>query len=304
MRPLYPNIYCKLKALSSRFQPFKLTNANSPLLHFAHLLNTTPPPKQPTENLVFINNARLRIRILAPSLHELGKYGPMKKADEQGIDTIKEKYDNATLTKNEFYDPDPQGLRTGNGPGPQLAETLDRVAKDAEEYADKSQVVKRVNLSMDLLKDKIANMRGAVMMAYPMGLPEWDTIKLCLDSVEGLDGTGVSNEILDVESTQLWVAGKEFVKGELVSDRLGNNEKTKVIAKLQRVGAGAPAREPAVSEEERKAMMAHYFKKQEDMKKLAEQEDNDYLGSSWADPKNMKRNLQGVGNIAAPGIRF
>jgi hypothetical protein len=47
-----------------------------------------------------------------------------------------------------------------------------------------------------------------------------------------------------------------------VGDRLGWNEKTKVVAKLQRSGAGPPAREPAVSEEERKAMMAHYFKRQ------------------------------------------
>lgn len=37
-----------------------------------------------------------------------------------------------------------------------------------------------------------------------------------------------------------------------VADRLGRNEKTKVIGKLQRPGAGAPAREAAVSEEEKK----------------------------------------------------
>ena len=161
-----------------------------------------------------------------------------------------------------------------------------------------------MNLTLEELEDKIANMRGAVMMAYPMGLPEWDTIKMAIDSVDGLEGTGVANEILDAGDAQLWVAGKEFMRGQLVSDRLGKNEKTKVIAKLQKSGSGAPAREPAVSEEERKAMMAHYFKKQEEMKKLAEQNDDDYLGSSWADPKGMKRNLQGVGDIKAPGVRF
>jgi len=161
-----------------------------------------------------------------------------------------------------------------------------------------------VNLDIAEIEDKIANMRGAVMMAYPMGLPEWDTIKLAMDSVDGLEGTGVAAEITEPETAQLWVAGKEFLRGQLVSDRLGKNEKTKVIAKLQKSGAGAPAREPAVSEEERKAMMAHYFKKQEEMKKLAESNDDDYLASSWADSKNMKRNLQGVGNIKAPGLKF
>ena len=93
-----------------------------------------------------------------------------------------------------------------------------------------------------------------------------------------------------------------LAQGQLVSDRLGKNEKTKVIAKLTKSGGGPPAREPAVSEEERKAMMAHYFKKQEEMKKLSEQNEDDYLNSSWADTSNMKRNLQGLGNVRAPGM--
>lgn len=68
-------------------------------------------------------------------------------------------------------------------------------------------------------------------------------------------------------------------------------------------GQGAPAREPAVSEEERKAMMAHYFKRQEEMKRLAESNEDEYLNSSWADSKTLQRNLRGVSSIRAPGLR-
>ncbi len=51
--------------------------------------------------------------------------------------------------------------------------------------------------------------------------------------------------------------------------------------------------------------MAHYFKRQEDLKKLAEADDDDYLNSQWADTREMKRNLQGLGSgIKAPGLRF
>lgn len=117
-------------------------------------------------------------------------------------------------------------------------------------------------------------------------------------------GTYVSNELHEPQTTSLWCAGKEFQRDQKVSDRLGTNEKTKVIAKLQKSGSGPPGREPVVNEEERKAMMAHYFKRNEEMKRLAEAEDNDYLNSQWADSKEMKRNLQGVGNIKAPGMRF
>ncbi len=115
--------------------------------------------------------------------------------------------------------------------------------------------------------------------------------------------------MLEIESTSLWGAGKEFQRGKLVSDRLGNNEKTKIIAKLQKKGSGPPGREPLVNEEERKAMMAHYFKRQEELKKLAQAENDadgdEYLNSSWADSRQMKRNLQGLdGGIKAPGLRF
>jgi hypothetical protein len=50
-------------------------------------------------------------------------------------------------------------------------------------------------------------------------------------------------------------------------------------------------------------MMAFYFKKQEEMKRLAEAEDDDYLCSSWADPKQLQRALRGQNDIKAPGVR-
>ena len=114
----------------------------------------------------------------------------------------------------------------------------------------------------------------------------------------------MGGSIIDANDASLWVCNKEFRRGQLVSDRLGNNEKTKVIAKLTTKGSGAPAREPIVSEEERNAMTAFYFKRQEELKKLALADEDDYLNSEWADPKGMKRNLQGLNNVKAPGVRF
>lgn len=78
----------------------------------------------------------------------------------------------------------------------------------------------------------------------------------------------------------------------------------KVIGKLQKAGGGAPGREPAVSESEKNAMMAHYFKQQEEQKRLAENSEDDYLHSSWADPKQLQRSLRGQsGAVKAPGVR-
>jgi hypothetical protein len=146
--------------------------------------------------------------------------------------------------------------------------------------------------------------QGAVMMAYPMGLPAWDPIALCLQGDEGLDGTQAAGDLLDLAEATVWVASKDFPRDQKVGDRLGWNDKTKVVARLQKATSGPPAREPAVSEEERKAMMAHYFKRQEEMKKLAEAEDDDYLTSKWADPKSLQQSLRGQKAVRAPGLRM
>ena len=136
-----------------------------------------------------------------------------------------------------------------------------------------------------------------------MGLPEWDPIRLTIEGVSGLEGTAAGADVLNPDTAELWVASRDFNRSQTVGDRLGNNEKTKVIGKLQKAGGGPPGREPGVSEEERKAMMAFYFKKQEELKQLAENSEDDYLHSSWADPRNLQRSLRGQSNVKAPGIK-
>lgn len=136
-----------------------------------------------------------------------------------------------------------------------------------------------------------------------MGLPEWDTVRLMIEGEEGLEGTSAGQELLQEDTAELWVASRNFDRSQTVGDRLGHNEKTKVIGKLQRPGGGPPGREAAINEDERKAMMAYYFKKQEEMKKLAESNEDDFLHSAWADPKQLQRSLRGQANVKAPGLR-
>lgn len=80
---------------------------------------------------------RARLVQLVGSIREMAKYGPMKPPDKAGIDKVEEEYAGAIVDKNEYYQGDPQGLRTGNGPGPQLADTIERVAMDTESVIDK-----------------------------------------------------------------------------------------------------------------------------------------------------------------------
>lgn len=71
---------------------------------------------------------------------------------------------------------------------------------------------------------------------------------------------------MDVSIVQLWFSGKEMLRDKKVKDYLGRNEKTKVIVKLHKRGSGKPGREPVMSEEERKMLMLHAYKRQEQFK--------------------------------------
>ena len=200
---------------------------------------------------------------------------------------------------------DPSRLRMGPPPDTHLAEMLITEVDSLGEYIDKKQVATKISITLECIEEKIDTIRNIVTQAYPMGLPEWDLTKSALyDPIENLHGTKLGGgTFVDANDASLWTCNKEFIRGQLVSDRLGNshNEKTKIIVKLTTKASGPPVREPIVSEAERHAMAAFYFKRQEELKSLAMADEDDYLNSQWADPKGMRRNLQGLSDVKTPG---
>jgi len=261
------------------------------------------------DRLVNLWNTRLRLQRLCASAIGLSQYGPEKRESEKGLDTIQLEADDDARkhgervperVRGDYYQEDPTGSRTGNRCRPDLAEVIKKTVEDAQELISPKRCARKETLTMEDMIEKIENIRGAIMICYPEGLPPYD---ICRLELEGDDSGAVGQAgaaILIADETSMWWAGKEFPRGKLVSDRVGRNEKTKIVVKLTKKGGGAPAREPVVSEGERKAMMAHYFKKQEEMKKLAEDDDDNFEGANWADPKAMKRGLMGQGN----GVSF
>ena len=53
------------------------------------------------------------------------------------------------------------------------------------------QVARKVLLTKAALEEAIDNIRGAVMIAFPQGLPEWDRVRQSLEGTEELAGTSV-----------------------------------------------------------------------------------------------------------------
>lgn len=64
-----------------------------------------------------------------------------------------------------------------------------------------------------------------------MGLPEWDTVRLTIEGNQGLEGTAAGQELLDPNTSELWIASRVLDRSNnhTVADRLGRNEKTKVF---------------------------------------------------------------------------
>lgn len=117
--------------------------------------------------------------------------------------------------------------------------------------------------------------------------------------MESISGTQASLQIIDPTTAQLWFCGKEMYRdGKLVADYLGRFENSKVVVKISKRGDGPPGREPIMTEEQRKELMLHAYRKQEELKKLEQDDDDHYLNSEWADSGNLKRTVHGLNSIS------
>lgn len=149
-----------------------------------------------------------------------------------------------------------------------------------------------------MVKEAIDQLRGAVTIVYPMGLPTYDPIRMEFEDREELGGTQASLQVLEEAATSLWFSGKELIPEKKMEAFVGKNEKTKLIVKLQKKGSGPPGREPVFSEEERKQMMLQAYRKQEEWKKLQEESEDSYLDSEWADSSALKKQFQGLKDVS------
>lgn len=267
---------------------------------FLYECSTTDKNDDVVRQLTRVWNMRLKLLLLSGAVQELSKHGPCKPEAERGLDDVTDEAaaDRGAVapSRGPNYNPDPAGQRTGEAPSAQLQAVLQKVSEDGMRCCSADQVARKVALTEALLQEKIDTIRGAVTMAYPMGLPKCEPIRTALEDVKH-EELIYGPDCLDPELSTLWWAGKEFHRDQTVADRVGRNEKTKVVAKLQKPGSGPPMREAVVSEDERKAMMAHYFKKQEEAKLMAENDEDDYHNSSWANPKALKASLNGTSSI-------
>ncbi|MBN3275615.1 CF298 protein, partial [Polyodon spathula] len=188
-------------------------------------------------------------------------------------------------------------LSSLEAPNEKMKQVLLKTVEQAKSLISKKQVQANECVTLGMVKEALDQLRGAVMIVYPMGLPPHDPIRLEFEDREDLSGTQAALQLIADSEAQLWWAAKELHRGKKLTEYVGKNEKTKIIVKIQKRGQGAPAREPVISPEEQKQMMMYYSRRQEELKKLQKADDDSYFDSEWADRHSLKKQFQGLGDI-------
>ncbi|XP_054907299.1 cilia- and flagella-associated protein 298 [Poeciliopsis prolifica] len=271
------------------------------------LFNTTTdaPLESLIQQVTAIYNGRLKVDRICSEIPELADHGVTLPPNMQGLTDeqivelkLKDEWEERCIPSGgKIFRKDEIGRRNGHAPNDKMKEVLMRTVEEAKALISKKQVQANVCVTMEMVKEALDQLRGAVMIVYPMGLPPHDPIRMEFDDQEDLSGTQASLQVITEEECQFWWAGKEMQRGKKLQDYIGRNEKTKIVVKLQKKGQGAPAREPLVTDEQQKQMMLHYYKRQEELKKLDEADDDSYLDSEWSNRQALKRQFQGLTNI-------
>lgn len=258
-----------------------------------------------TKQVASIYNGRLKLSRICSEIEELAEHGVTLPPNMQGLTDeqieelkLKDEWETKCVPSGgSVFKKDEVGRRNGHAPNENIKKVLQKTMEEAKALISKKQAEANVCVTMDMVKDALDQLRGAVMIVYPMGLPPHDPVRMEFENNEDLSGTQAGQMVIEEPAAQLWWAGKELMRKQKLGDYVGKNEKTKITVKIQKRGQGAPAREPVVSEEEQKNMMMYYHRRQEDLKKLEEDEDVSYLKADWADSSSLKRQFQGVNNI-------
>ncbi|KAH8376378.1 hypothetical protein KR200_000556 [Drosophila serrata] len=256
-------------------------------------------------DLVAIHNGQQKIQRICMEIEELAEHGTMLPSEMIGLNEdqieelkLKDVWADKCIPSGGFtFNKDPLLRRNGQQPSEAMQKVLAGAITDAKAMIDRKLAKSSKYLTLKMIEEAINLLRGAVTIVYPMQLPPHDTIRMEFTNTEDLSGTQASKEVIEPSKAQLWFAGRQILTGKLLKDYLGNNDKTKVLVKLNQLGEGPPAREAPISEPIRRQMMAEAFRRQEELKKLEQDDDDEYLNSSWADGGSLKRQAHGLENV-------
>ncbi|XP_032756342.1 cilia- and flagella-associated protein 298 isoform X2 [Rattus rattus] len=200
-----------------------------------------------TAQVTRVYNGRLKVHRLCTEIEELAEHGVFLPPNMQGLTDeqieelkLKDEWgEKCVPSGGSVFTKDDIGRRNGHAPNEKMKQVLKKTVEEAKAIVSKKQVEAGVFVTMEMVKDALDQLRGAVMIVYPMGLPPYDPIRMEFENKEDLSGTQAALEVIQESEAQLWWAAKELRRTKKLSDYVGKNEKTKIIVKIQQVSASA-----------------------------------------------------------------
>ncbi|KAG8440134.1 hypothetical protein GDO86_006072, partial [Hymenochirus boettgeri] len=200
------------------------------------------PVEELVNQIAAIYNGRLKVERICSEMGELAEHGITLPPNMQGltdeqVEELKLKDDweqRCEPSGGSVFKKDEIGRRNGHAPNDSMKKVLQKTVEEAKAFISKKQVEASVCVTFEMVKDTLDQLRGAVMIVYPMGLPPHDPIRMEFENNEDLSGTHAGQLIIEEAEAQLWWAGKELLRKQKLSDFVGKNEKTKIIVKIQK----------------------------------------------------------------------
>ncbi|XP_046955824.1 cilia- and flagella-associated protein 298 isoform X2 [Prionailurus viverrinus] len=150
-----------------------------------------------TVQVTRVYNARLKVQRVCSEMEELAEHGIFLPPNMQGLtdDQIEELKlrdewgEKCVPSGGSVFKKDDIGRRNGQAPNEKMKEVLKKTIEEARAIISKKQVEAGVCVTMEMVKDALDQLRGAVMIVYPMGLPPYDPIRMEFENKEDLSGT-------------------------------------------------------------------------------------------------------------------
>uniref|UniRef100_A0A8C0I5Z2 CFAP298-TCP10L readthrough n=1 Tax=Balaenoptera musculus TaxID=9771 RepID=A0A8C0I5Z2_BALMU len=196
-----------------------------------------------TVQVARVYNARLKVQRVCSEMEELAEHGVFLPPNMQGLTDdqiedlkLKDEWgEKCVPSAGSVFKKDDIGRRNGQAPNEKMKQVLKKTIEEAKAIISKKHVEANVCVTMEMVKDALDQLRGAVMIVYPMGLPPYDPIRMEFENKEDLSGSQAALSVITESEAQLWWAAKELRRTKKLSDYVGKNEKTKIIVKIQRV---------------------------------------------------------------------
>ncbi|KAM4887565.1 cilia- and flagella-associated protein 298 isoform 2-T2 [Thomomys bottae] len=150
-----------------------------------------------TVRVARVYNGRLKVQRLCSEMEELAEHGIFLPPNMQGLTDeqieelkLKDEWGEKCIPSGgAVFKKDDIGRRNGQAPNEKMKQVLKKTIEEAKAIISKKQVEAGVCVTMEMVKDALDQLRGAVMIVYPMGLPPHDPIRMEFENKEDLSGT-------------------------------------------------------------------------------------------------------------------